>query len=163
MPLPDVEKILRRLTRNRVNFVIIGGIATVIHGLAHTTYDLDLCYERTAKNINRLAKALRMWHPRLRGAPENLPFRFNSKTIQAGLNFTLSTDIGDLDLFGEIIGIGKYDDAKRHSEETDIFGLKCSVLSIEALIKSKKAVGRKKDLPVLAELHALLEMKKRDA
>jgi predicted nucleotidyltransferase len=161
MPIADPEKVLRQLTKNKVRFIIIGGVATVLHGLAHTTYDLDLCYERTTANITRLVKALLHWHPRLRDAPKNLPFSFDSKTIQTGLNFTLSTDVGDLNLFGEVTGIGRYEDVKRSSEETDIFGLKCSVLSIEGLIKSKKAVGRRKDQPVLAELQALLDLKKR--
>jgi predicted nucleotidyltransferase len=161
MPLVDIEKVLGRLIKNEVQFVIIGGVATTLHGLPHSTYDLDICYERSPKNIERLARSLRGWHPRLRGVANDVPFLFDTRTILAGLNFTLTTDIGDLDLFGEVAGIGGYSDVEKHSEVMDVFGMKCNSLSIEGLIKSKKATRREKDLGVLTELQALLEMKRK--
>jgi len=161
MPLVDIQKVLERLIENEVQFVIIGGVATTLQGLPHSTYDLDICYERSPENIERLTKSLQDWHPKLRGVANDVPFIFDPKTIRAGLNFTLSTDIGDLDLFGEVAGIGGFSDVKKLSDVMEVFGVKCCILSIEGLIKSKKAIRRKKDLPVLTELHALLEMKKR--
>jgi len=61
---------------------------------------------RTNKNMERLAKALQPFHPVLRGAPPGLPFRCDAKTIASGLNFTLTTDLGDLDFLGEVAGLG---------------------------------------------------------
>jgi hypothetical protein len=38
----------------------------------------------------------------LRGAPPGLPFQWDERTIKAGLNFTLTSTVGDLDLLGEV-------------------------------------------------------------
>jgi predicted nucleotidyltransferase len=161
MPLIDIEKVLRRLYSDEVQFVIIGGVATALHGLAHSTYDLDICYRQSTQNVERLVKALSGWHPKLRGVTEEVPFTFHVRTIRAGLNFTLTTDIGDVDLFGEVVGIGIYSDVKRQSVRMKIYGLPCEVLSVEGIIKTKKAIRRKKDQTILVELEALLELKKK--
>jgi hypothetical protein len=80
----------------------------VLHGSARVTRDLDLCYSREPGNLNRLGKALKPFAPALRGAPEGLPFSLDSATLQSGLNFTLRLTTGDLDLLGEVTGIGPY-------------------------------------------------------
>lgn len=82
----------------QAQFVIVGGLAVTIYGSAYVTIDLDLCYARDAENLWRLAQALQPFNPRLRGAPAGLPFRFNEHTPKSGLNFTLTTDLGDIDL-----------------------------------------------------------------
>jgi hypothetical protein len=100
-----LEETIRALYDAGVEFVVIGGAAMGLQGSAHLTKDIDFCYPRTPKNIERLAKALEPFHPVLRGAPLRLPFRFDAKTIASGLNFTLSTDLGDLDFLGEVSGV----------------------------------------------------------
>jgi hypothetical protein len=155
--LIDYEKALVTLADAQVQLVIVGGLAITIHGSAYVTYDLDLCYSRDPENLARLARALHPAHPRLRGAPADLPFRFEVETLQKGLNFTLSTDFGDLDLLGEVTGIGTYSAALAVSEPVELFGRSFAVLTLDALITSKKAAGRPKDLHVLAELEALRE------
>jgi hypothetical protein len=144
----------------RVNFVVLGGVAASAHGSAYLTQDLDVCYDRSSTNMERLAKALRPLHPRLRGAPAGLPFSFDPPTISRGMNFTLATDLGDLDLFGEVLGIGQYAEVKALSVTLELFGRPCEVLSLEGLIRSKRAAGRTKDLLVLPELEALQEIEK---
>ncbi|MCI0456201.1 MAG: nucleotidyltransferase [Gemmataceae bacterium] len=153
------EAILQQLLDHGVEFVVIGGLAMTIHGSAYITRDLDLCYRRTADNIAALATALAPLHPYLRGAPPGLPFRFDAPTIQAGLNFTLTTDLGALDLLGELAGVGTAEEVLAHSEEQTIFGLKVRVLSLDALIASKKAAGRLKDQTHLLELEELKKLK----
>jgi hypothetical protein len=85
----DAVAMVRLLTEQRVEFVIIGGLAMIAHGSAYVTKDLDVCYRRTPPNIAVLAAALAPHNPYLRGAPPGLPFRFDAPTIQAGLNFTI--------------------------------------------------------------------------
>ena len=97
----------------------------------------------------------------LRGAPPGLPFRWDSETIQAGLNFTLTTNLGDLDLLGEVTGGGSYEDLLPFSEELTAFNVPCRFVTLERLIQLKRAAGRPKDLEVLAELQALLEERRR--
>jgi hypothetical protein len=154
-----LEETLRALFDASVEFVLIGGAAMQMQGSAHLTEDLDFCYARSAKNMERLASALAPFHPRLRGAPENLPFCFDAATMKRGLNFTLMTDLGDF--LGEVAGVGNYLEAKKNSDVMAIFNMDCRVLSLEGLIRSKKAAGRERDLEVIPELEGLLDIQKR--
>lgn len=156
-----LEETIRILYDAGVEFVVIGGVAMGLQGSAHLTRDIDFCYARTTKNIERLEKALEPYHPVLRGAPPGLPFRFDAKTIANGLNFTLTTDLGDLDFLGEVSGLGSFQEVLTASETKDIGGVDCRVLSLEGLIKSKTAAGRPRDLYVLPELRALSELKRK--
>jgi hypothetical protein len=135
-------------------------MAAVAHGSAYLTVDLDLCYSRKKENLEKLAQALVPFHPSLRGAPPDLPFSLDVSALKSGLNFTLTTDLGDLDLLGEVTGLGGYAEVLSFSEEMEIFGMRCRVLTLEGLIKNKRAVARVKDLRLLPELEALLEIRK---
>ena len=136
--------------------MIVGGLAATIHGSARLTQDVDLVYSRSRANIGRLANALGPHSPYLRGAPPGLPFAWNEATIERGLNFTLTTTIGDIDLLGEIVGGGDYEALVPHTEDIELFGYRCRCLDLPGLIRAKRAAGRPKDLDVLAELEALL-------
>jgi hypothetical protein len=155
--LIDFEKTLTLLSDSGVRFVIIGGLAVTIHGSSYVTFDLDICYARDDENLIRLARAFRPVNPRLRGAPAELPFHFDEETLKRGLNFTLTTDIGDIDLIGEVTGIGDYHEVADASMSVELFGRQYAVLTLDALITSKRAAGRPKDLQVLPELEALRE------
>jgi predicted nucleotidyltransferase len=156
----NVEKLLKALYDQEVEFVIIGGAAAVLQGSAYVTADLDICYSRERENLKKLATALAAFNPLLRGAPKDLPFKLDADSLKSGLNFTLTTDLGDLDILGEVTGLGGYSGALPFSEEVEIFGMRCKVLTLEGLIKTKRAVGRAKDLRLLPELEALLEIRK---
>ena len=155
------EQLLQALHTARVKFVLVGGLAAVAHGAATLTGDIDVCYARDQGNLERLVQALAPFHPRLRGVPPDLPFRLDSPTLRAGLNFTLTTDLADLDLLGEILGLGTYDTVQAVAEEIEVYGLPCFVLTLEGLIRAKRAAGRPKDLRALHELEALLALKRK--
>jgi predicted nucleotidyltransferase len=153
----DLELALQELHRAGVEFVIVGGIAATIHGSARVTQDLDIVYARTPENIARLAAALAPHRPYLRGAPPGLPFRWDAETIRRGLNFTLTTTLGDVDLLGEIVGGGTYADLLPYSQIIKVSGADYRCLSLARLIHVKRAAGRPKDLDAIAELEALRE------
>ena len=155
--MTDFEAALRSLCEAGVEFVIVGGLAAVIHGSARLTQDIDVVYSRSSANIERLVAALGPHAPYLRGAPPGLPFEWSAATIERGLNLTLTTAIGDIDLLGEIAGAGDYDALVPHTVEVDVFGFQCRCLNLPRLIGAKRATGRPKDLDALAELEALLE------
>src|SRR5262249_59503507 len=96
------SKIIPVLADHAVEFILIGGVAATVHGSARATFDVDVVYARSTGNCERLAAALQGHQPYLRGAPPGLPFRWDLRTIQGGLNFTLTTSLGDLDLLGEV-------------------------------------------------------------
>jgi predicted nucleotidyltransferase len=157
---PAFRELLPLLVTNHVRFIVIGGGAAIAHGSARATYDVDVVYARDPENIRHLAAALQSHLPYLRGAPAGLPFRWDEPTIQAGLNFTLTTDLGDLDLLGEVTGGGTYEQLLAATEELEAFGVRCRFVTLEKLIQLKRAAGRPKDLEAVAELQALLEEKR---
>src|SRR5207302_1796100 len=110
LPQTDFDRVLRALTSESVDFILIGGLAAIIHGSARTTYDVDVVYARAPANLARIVKALAPFQPYLRGVPPGLPFHFDERTLRNGLNFTLLISIGGVDLLGEVLGGGSYDD-----------------------------------------------------
>jgi predicted nucleotidyltransferase len=157
----DYQKLIPILVKGNVKFIIIGGVAAVVHGSARSTFDLDVVYSRNPDNIRRLVQTLRPYSPYLRDAPDGLPFVFDQETVQKGLNFTLTTQLGNLDLLGEVIGGGTCEDLRPYSAEIEVFGVRCFCLGLERLILTKRAAGRPKDFEVIAELEAILEEKKK--
>ncbi len=157
----DFAGLLRRLLDGGVEFILVGGVAANVHGSARATYDVDVVYRRSPGNVARLVAALAPIAPYLRGAPPGLPFVFDAATLTRGLNFTLTTTLGDIDLLGEITGGGGYDQLVPATETVDLFGAPCRCVTLEALIRLKRAAGRPKDLEVIAELEALREERSR--
>jgi hypothetical protein len=159
----DLKLIVETLVDQGVAFVVVGGVARVAHGAVRNTFDLDICYARDGANLQRLVRALVPSHPSLRGAPPGLPFLWDAETLRRGLNFTLDTDIGPLDLLGEVAGVGGYNEARAGALVTQAFGVSCAVLSLPKLIAAKRAAGRAKDVEALHELEALWEAQRPDA
>lgn len=153
------EDLLRALAGRNVEFIIVGGAAATAHGSARLTQDLDIVYRRTPENMARLVAALGPSSPYLRGAPPGLPFSRDERTLQRGLNFTLVTRWGEIDLLGEIVGGGRYEDLAPQCLRLDLFGLQCLCVNLETLIRLKRAAGRPRDLEAIAELEALLHEK----
>jgi predicted nucleotidyltransferase len=152
----DFAAVLRALADAGVRFIIVGGAAATAHGSARLTQDLDVVYRRDAENLRRLAGALAPHEPYLRGVQPGLPFALDEDTLARGLNFTLVSKLGDLDLLGEIVGGGGFDDLIEDSIEIELFGVRCHCLGLRKLIEVKRAAGRPKDLESLAELEELL-------
>jgi predicted nucleotidyltransferase len=158
----EFEKLLPTFVNAGVDFILVGGVAGIVHGSARATYDVDLVYARSNANIERLAHTLASHAPRLRDAPSDLPFSWDAKTIRNGLNFTLTTGLGDIDLFGEITGGGNYEDLLPHSFDVEAFSVRFKCIDLPTLIRIKEAAGRAKDLEAIAELRVLLEEKERN-
>jgi hypothetical protein len=162
--ITDFDRVLGALHRSRVDFIVVGGVAATAHGSARVTFDIDLLYSRGGENIARLADALEPLSPYPRGAPPGLPFEWSAATIRAGLNFTLNTTAGSVDLLGEIAGGGQYDEVAPHATAMTLGEHDTLVIDLPWLIRTKIAAGRPKDLEVLAELELLrnLDVTNRD-
>ena len=157
----DFPRLLRVLASSHIDFIIVGGLAATIHGAARATYDVDVVYARTTSNLARLVESLLPLQPYLRGAPPGLPFSWSVETLANGLNFTLTTTAGDLDLLGEVTYGGTYEALISDTEIVSVFGIECRCLSLERLIQIKRAAGRVKDLEAIAELEAIREERNR--
>ena len=154
----NFELAIQNLCDAGVEFVVIGGWAAIFHGRAHVTNDLDICYSREKENLRRLAGALAPYRPRPRGFPDDLPFVWDTTTLANGTGFALTTGLGLIDLHAEVSGIGAYEEVQAESVEVEVFDRRVRALNLRALIRSKKAAGRPKDLLILPELEGLLEM-----
>ncbi len=151
------ERAIQALCDAEVEFVVIGGLSATFHGSVRITYDLDICYSRRPANLRRLSDALAPFHPRPRGFPTGVPFFWDEKTFSNSTILTLRTDIGEIDLMAEVMGLGAFDDVARDALEIEAFERQFRTLDLPALIRAKRATGREKDLAALPELESLLE------
>jgi len=153
----DFHALIRLLTENKVEFIVVGGAAATAHGSARLTVDLDIVYRRSGENIVRIVSALDPLEPYLRGAPPGLPFDWSEETIRKGLNFTLTTTLRALDLLGEITGGGNYEALLADTVRLSVAGVDCLCLNLRQLIQVKRAAGRPKDFDAIAELEVIEE------
>lgn len=152
---PDFAAIIEALCRADVRFVIVGGLAMRLQGSSHVTDDVDVAYERSTANYAALVEALGPMHPRLRGAPPDLPFLWDARTLRAGLNFTFDTDCGPVDILGEAAGAGDFAGLWERATPMTLYGHSVRVASLADLIAMKRAANREKDRRHLPELEAL--------
>jgi predicted nucleotidyltransferase len=156
---PRLLQIAELLQRHGVEFIVIGGQAAVLHGSPLPTFDVDLCYARTAANLQRLAEALREIHPALRGAPPDLPFRLDAASLALGANFTFNTDLGPLDLLGWVEPLGEYAELLPRAERFDMGACHVTVIGLDDLVTIKRHINRAKDQASLEQLEALQRLR----
>ena len=148
--------ILKTLNDHDVDYIVIGGIAATIRGSDSITGDLDICYQRTNVNVQRLAASLHVVHAKLTNFPEGLPFRLDDRSIWNGDTFTLDTDYGRFDCLANPSGTTGFDDLAVAATREDIGGgMTALVCSLNDLIRMKEAAGRTKDRIALEQLYSL--------
>ena len=155
-----LQRIAELFTAHGVEFLVIGGQAETLFGGARITFDIDLCYRRTADNLQRLAAALRELKPTLRGAPPDLPFVIDARSLALGINFTFVTPLGSVDLLGWVEPLGDYDELMKRAEVYPVGHLKLHTISLEDLIKVKEHIRRPKDRDSLFQLKAIQQIRR---
>jgi hypothetical protein len=158
----DLERLLRSLVDGKVDFVVIGAVAAVLHGSARATFDLDVCFANDAPNLDALGRVLTGLGARLRGVAEDVPFIADGATLKRVDVLTLTTIAGDLDVRRVPSGAPRYDVLRAHADRFDVGGFEVRVASVEDLIAMKTAAGRGKDLSDVAELEAILRLRSGD-
>lgn len=165
MPSADFDpaRMLAALHAAGVRFVLIGGMAAILHGDVGVTLDLDLVPDRDAENLDRLATALHELGARIRTAnePDGLPFDCSGaflRNLAPDSILNLTTNAGDLDLAFRPSGTAGYADLLRDAIEIAVSdGVPILVASLADVIRSKEAAGREKDRMVLPRLRRLLD------
>jgi hypothetical protein len=148
-------RILKLLSESQIDFVVIGGVAAIMHGSVYVTRDVDVCMRFDEPNLKKLSNALGPFHPKHRITPQRLPFTIDDRNWQGLKNLYLATDIGILDCLSDVLGVGGYEEALKASELVrGEFG-EFKTLTLDALIRAKEAAGREKDLLVLRELRII--------
>jgi len=147
--------VLQALIGHEIDFVLIGGLAGIIRGSSYPTYDVDVVYERSKTNLERLAVCLRELGATLRGAPKDIPFLLDARSLAAGQNFTFDTSLGPLDILGDAAGAPPYTKLREDSTNEAVEGVTIAVASIDHLIAMKEAAGRPKDKLMATEYRVL--------
>jgi hypothetical protein len=156
------SEIIERLAKGKIRFVIIGGFAGIVHGCTYVTQDIDICCDFSADNLMALQEVLKDLHPVNRMTPRRLKLKLTAENCADFKNLYLDTDIGQLDCLGYVQGLGNYQNIEPLSELREIEGgQRIRVLTIDSLIKSKKAMNRPRDRKVLLELEAIEKMRKK--
>lgn len=164
----NVIELFRRLAAQEVEFVVIGGVAAVMLGVAYVTQDIDICYNPEPSNIDRLIQALSPLRPRLRvhgmtdEEAQALPFHLNIQTMQQTEIMTLSVDAAELDIMHFVPGVGNFTKVRQASILVPLPGFEVLVLDLPALIESKRAAGRTKDLFILPQIEATLRLREEE-
>ena len=153
--------LLTALDRHGVDFVVVGGMAGVVHGSAYPTFDLDIAYSRDEANLSRLAAALEELCVTLRGAPPDLPFQIDARTLSNGANFTFESEFGAFDILGDVAGIRDYETLRSASRIDVIEDVTVRVASLDHLIAMKRAANRTKDKLMVEEYIAIADEQRR--
>jgi len=151
----DLTDLIGRLHREKLEYVIVGGFAAILHGGSVVTEDVDICCRFTAANLLRLQKALHDLHPFHRLTPRRLPLELTAARCRGLKNLYLQTDWGVVDCLGEVLGIGDYAAVRKQSIVVKLPFGNCRVLGLDALIKAKEAMGRPHDLQSVTQLKAI--------
>lgn len=158
----DPERVLGALAEAEVRYVLIGGMAAILHGDAGVTIDLDIAPAFDPDNLERLAAALRSLGARVRaeGSPEGVPFDCSGaflRNLGRDALLNLTTHAGDIDVAFTPTGTQGFRDLKRDAVSIDAGGITILVASLADIIRSKAAADREKDRRALPRLRALLE------
>lgn len=154
------RELLRVLTAGGVDFVVVGGLAAVLHGSPLGTLAVDVCADFSPEGVRKLLDALRPLHPRLRHRPDRMPLPDDPERLSGLMNLYLLTDLGALDLLGELPGVSGFEEVRDRSVEMDVGGFPCRVVDLDTLIAAKRAAGREKDRLGLPHLLAIRDARK---
>jgi hypothetical protein len=157
----SLSQLLQRLADSRVEFVVVGGFAGVLHGSALVTRDLDICAVLTPENIERLRETPKDLNPRHRMTPQRLSFLQVPGPGESESNLYLETDWGVVDILSSIIGLGDFESIRANSESFEVGGKACRLISLPDLVRAKEAMGREKDILAAKELRAIAAMRGR--
>lgn len=151
-----------------MEYLLVGGAASALHGATRDTQDVDILVQRTPANLDRLGVALSELNARLRAeglsdeVAQALPRRWDGATLERMEIATLRTDCGDLDVLADIPGQGgrrfTYDDLAPDALEVQASPtLFVRLASVQAIVASKEWADRPKDREALPELRKIAE------
>ena len=153
--MESIQEILARLSEQGVDFVVIGGVAAVLHGSARVTLDVDVCATLDEPNLSKILAALRGTNPRWRMHPKRPPLEDDPGKLRGFHHLYLETDLGILDVLSEVTGVGDFQSVRDHSVVIEVGELKLRVLDLDTLIEAKRTAGRRKDIDAVPELELI--------
>lgn len=141
----DTTLLIKRLHLAQVDFVIIGGVAAIAYGGDVSTEDLDICASLTHENAVRIITAFQDLNPRWFTRPDLPVVTAVDSNLHGLKNMYLRTDLGKVDVLGEVPGVCTYDELLERCVETDFGGYRCRMIDLDTLIEAKRTANRPKD------------------
>jgi hypothetical protein len=132
----NLGELIAALARNDVDYVVIGGVATQVHGHRRTTMDLDLTPDPYPENLRRLGAALA---------------ELEARPVDSGEEMLL-TQYGQIHILKEPKGARPFDEMRERALLVDLDGNDVAIVSLDDLIRMKRAAGRPGDLDDIATL-----------
>ena len=145
----DFQGLLRALTDAGVEFIVVGGVGAVLRGAPVTTLGLDIVHNREPVNVDRLLGTLSALGAKYRTHPH---LALSEAIFLKDGHIRLLTDLGPLDVLGNVGKGFRYADLVSRSSAMDVGGFSVQVLTLRAIIEIKESVGREKDKAVLPVL-----------
>jgi len=155
--MQSLKELLLRLNKRGCRFVVVGGCGAVSHGSSLVTREVDVACDLSPENLLKVWQALDGLNPLHRMTPDRLPFTRDQAGRTDWKNLYLTTDLGQLDLLGEVKGIGGFEQCLANSQGVNVGGAELRVLTLDAMIISKRAMGRPRDLHAALELEVIRE------
>jgi hypothetical protein len=155
-------EILKRLNDHGIPFVVVGGMAAIAHGSPLVTQDVDVCAPMDHATLMKIIEALADVRPRFRMRPDMPVVRAENPNLKGLKNLYLRTDVGQIDILGEVMGVGNFEQVQKEASIKDLGVVACRVLNLGALISAKRAAGREKDRLALMYLDPLLAMQRKE-
>lgn len=164
MPELHPAEILAVLTKHDVRYVLIGGLAAILHGAPHLTTDVDIVPEEGRANLDHLSVALTELNARIRipNDENGVPFGHDGESLGRVRVWNLVTDLGNLDITFVPSGTRGYDDLQRDVRTMKVRGVDVPVASLADVVRSKEAADRERDRAILPVLRELLERERRE-
>ena len=151
--------LLERLVKADVDFVVVGGFAGIVHGCTYVTQDIDICCDFSPPNLLSLQRAISDLDPVHRMTPNRKALQLTEQTCGQFKNLYLDTKIGQLDCLSFVDGLGGYNRVEPESELVEVGEMKVRVLSLDALIKTKRAMNRPRDMETILQLKAIRKLR----
>jgi len=148
---------LKLLSAYDVEYVVVGGVAGVLHGSQLLTEDVDICAPLTIANLEKILAALRGLNPRFRMSPDRRPLPDDPSQVVGLKNLHLSADLGQIGILSDITGVEDYSELCKHTIAVHLGGVRCRVLDLDTLILAKSALDSPKDRYAVLELKAIRE------
>lgn len=154
--MQNLQQLLERLLEHKINFVLIGGFAGVVHGATMVTQDLDICMAITDGEVAKLRTALEGLNPVHRMNPNFQPsFKDQPKDLKGVNNLYLKTDLGILEVISQVQPVGNFERVKEKAFEISLYGYRCKVIALDDLIHVKDSMPRPKDKALAKELKTI--------
>ena len=142
----DFREFIQSLNDNKVEYMLVGGYAVILHGYRRVTGDMDIWVNRTKENYSRLVKAFAQFGLSVFDMSEEKFLDADSADV-----FSFGRPPVSIDILTRLKGVG-FDNAFSRAMQFDENGLIVRFIHLNNLIEAKKASGRYKDLDDIEKL-----------